>query len=66
MDDSTEISQGEHLVEMACAVVHVEYFYTNRKFISDLMSHCFDILEESVSEQNGTSIDLKNINHANV
>lgn len=56
MDDSDEISQGEYLVEMACAVF--EYFYTNRKCISDLMGHCFDILEESVREQN--------INHANV
>lgn len=59
MDDSAEISQGEYLVEMACAVVHVKYFYTNRKFISDLMNHCFDILEESVREQKGTSTDLK-------
>lgn len=57
MDDSDEISQGEYLVEMACAVF--EYFYTNSKCISDLMGHCFDILEESVREQNGTSTDLK-------
>lgn len=42
-------------MEMACAVF--EYFYTNRKCISDLMGHCFDILEESVREQ--TSTDLK-------
>lgn len=55
MDDSDEISQGEYLVEMACVVF--EYFYTNRKCISDLMGHCFDILEESVREQ--TSTDLK-------
>lgn len=44
-------------MEMACAVF--EYFYKNRKCISDLMGHCFDILEESVREQNETSTDLK-------